>query len=49
MGRLLAETAAATALSVLALAAAAKLARRGALQPLNATGHWLNGTVAAAT
>ena len=48
MGRLLAETAAATALSVLALAATAKLARRGALQPLNATSHWLNGTVAAA-
>lgn len=48
MDRLLAETAAATALSVLALAATAKLARRGALQPLNATSHWLNGTEAAA-
>ena len=43
----LAETVAATAASTLALALVAKLQGRGALQPLNATSHWLNGEDAA--
>lgn len=41
--RVVAETLAATAASVVALAVAAQAESRGALQPLNATSHWLNG------
>ncbi len=41
------ETLAATAASVGALALAAKAGGRRALQPLNATSHWLNGEEAA--
>ncbi len=37
------EALAATAASRVALALGAKIARRGAFQPLNATSHWLNG------
>ncbi|MBE7220508.1 MAG: hypothetical protein INR64_18725 [Caulobacteraceae bacterium] len=37
------ETAAATLLSAGALAVMAAVERRGPLQPLNATSHWLNG------
>lgn len=44
----LAETAVATAASVLALALVSRREGRGALQPLNATSHWLNGDAAAA-
>ena len=47
-GRVVAETAAAAALSVMALAVAARTAGRGTLQPLNATSHWRNGDGAAA-
>ena len=45
--RLLAETLSATAASTLALALLAKAEGRGALQPLNATSHWLIGEEAA--
>ena len=45
--RLAAETLAATATSVLALAVLARREGRGALQPLNATSHWLNGAAVA--
>lgn len=45
--RLLAETVSATAASALVLALVARLEGRGALQPLNATSHWLNGEGAA--
>ena len=41
------EAVAATAASALALALVAKTQGRGALQPLNATSHWLNGEAAA--
>ncbi len=41
------ETLASTVASVVALAVAAKVGGRGALQPLNATSHWLNGKGAA--
>ena len=44
---LFAETAAATAASTVALALLARREGRGALQPLNATSHWLNGAGAA--
>ena len=44
----LAETIAATAASALTLIAVARLQRRGALQPLNTTSHWLNGEAVAA-
>ena len=43
-----ASSLAASATSVLALAAVARREGRGALQPLNATSHWLNGDGAAA-
>ena len=45
--RLVAETLSATAASVVALALVAKVGCTGALQPLNATSHWLNGEAAA--
>lgn len=38
---------AASIAAALALALAAKSERRGALQPINATSHWLHGTAAA--
>ena len=41
------ETLAATVAYAVALAVAARLGGRGALQPLNATSHWLNGKGAA--
>ena len=41
------EAVAATAASAVALALMAKAQGRGALQPLNATSHWLNGEAAA--
>ncbi|WP_217433648.1 hypothetical protein [Caulobacter sp. S45] len=45
--RVFSETLAATAASSVALALAARLQGRGALQPVNATSHWLNGETAA--
>ena len=41
------ETVSATAASAAALAVLARLEGRGALQPLNATSHWLNGEAVA--
>lgn len=45
---LIAQTLAATAASTVTLAILAKLEGRSALQPLNATSHWLNGETVAA-
>ena len=47
LSRVLAETAAATVSSTLALALLTRVGRHNALQPLNATSHWLNGEAAA--
>lgn len=47
LGRAAISGTVASVTSTLTLAAAAKAERRGALRPVNATSHWLNGPAAA--